>query len=38
MRYGNGAYDPVNKIMLMVPGEWSRDLYALRYQPDLLKR
>jgi hypothetical protein len=28
MRYGSGAYDPINKIMLMVPGEWGQDIYA----------
>jgi hypothetical protein len=33
MRYGNGVYDPVNKVMLMVPGEWGHDTYALRYEP-----
>jgi hypothetical protein len=33
MRYGNGVYDAVNKVMLMVPGEWGRDTYAFRYEP-----
>ena len=33
MRYGNGVYDPVNKVMLMIPGEWGTDTYAFRYEP-----
>jgi hypothetical protein len=38
MRYGNGVYDPLNKVMLMIPGEWGKDTYAFRYRPDLLER
>ena len=37
MRYGNGVYDPVNKVMLMIPGEWGKDTYAFQYRPDLLE-
>ena len=36
MRYGNGVYDPVNKVMIMVPGEWGFDTYAFRYEPNAL--
>jgi galactose oxidase-like protein len=36
MRYGTGVYDPVNKVMIMVPGEWGYDTYAFRYRPDAL--
>jgi len=33
MHYGNGVYDPINRVMLMVPGEWSTDTYGFRYDP-----
>jgi galactose oxidase-like protein len=36
MRYGSGVYDPINKVMIMVPGEWGFDTYAFRYRPDAL--
>jgi hypothetical protein len=31
--YGNGVYDTANKIMLLVPGDWSTDTLAFRYRP-----
>jgi N-acetylneuraminic acid mutarotase len=34
MWYGSGVYDPVNKVMIMVPGRWSYDTYAFQYRPD----
>ena len=33
MYYGSGVYDPVNRVMVMVPGQWSRDTWVFRYEP-----
>jgi Galactose oxidase, central domain len=33
MHYGSGVYDPVNRVMLMIPGQWGRDTWVFRYEP-----
>ncbi|MGH9893524.1 MAG: kelch repeat-containing protein, partial [bacterium] len=33
MHYGSGVYDPVNRVMVMVPGRWGRDIWVFRYEP-----